>query len=113
MSLSVSVYLSIKIDNNYIVAVPDAEVVAVLCLVPVLHPDVPFLGTFGADTRGGGAVTGGGGAVTGGGRAAVTGGGSGVVTGGGRGACDAALSLDSTDTGRRVIAPVLSQSILK
>ena len=79
-------------------AVPDAEVVAVLRLVPVLHLDVPFLGTFGADTRGGGAVTGGG---------------SGVVTGGGKGDGDAALSLDSTDTGGGVIAFVPSQGILK
>ena len=45
LSLSVSVYLFIKFDNNYIVAVPDAEVVAVHRLVPVLHLDVPFLGT--------------------------------------------------------------------
>ena len=43
--MSVSVYLFIKFDNNYIVAVPDAEVVAVHRLVPVLHLDVPFLGT--------------------------------------------------------------------
>ena len=61
--------------NNYIVAVPDAGVVAVrLFVVPVLRLDIAL----GADTGGGG----GRGLITGG---VVTGGGSGHVTGGRRG----------------------------
>ena len=56
--------------NNYIVAVPDAGVVAVLLFVPVLRLDIAL----GADTGGGG----GRGLVTGG---LVTGGGKGHITG--------------------------------
>ena len=73
--------------NNYIVTVPNAGVVAVLCVVvPVIHVVVPILRldvALGADTGGGR------------GRGLVTGCGSGPVTGGGRGAGDALLSYSS------------------
>ena len=56
-SLSLSVfhlhfclYLSLSHYNIYIVPLPDAEIVAVLCLVPFLCLDVPFLGGSGAVT---------------------------------------------------------------
>ena len=96
--------------NNYIVAVPDAGVVAVLLFVPVLRLDIAL----GADTGGGG----GRGLVNGGrGRALVIGGGSGHVTGGrrgrggpitggGRGAGDRGTALSPVPT-------VLSQGTLK
>ena len=111
-------YLSLCHYNIYIVPLPDAEVVAVLCLIPFLRLDVPFFGGSGAVT-GSGTVNGGGrgvvtgrriGAVTGGVIGTVTGGGGGDIIGGGRDAGDAVLSLKSTDTGGGVI---LSQGILK
>ena len=86
--------------NNYIVAVPDAGVVAVLLFVPVLR-------------RGGGrgvvigrrgralVIRGGSGHVTGGRR-----GRGGPITGGGRGAGDRGTALSPVPT-------VLSQGILK
>ena len=92
MCLTMSLFLYVShclplklIMNNYIVAVPDAGVAAVLLVVvPVLRLDIAL----GADTGGGGGrglVTGG--VVTGGGRGRglVIGGESGDVTGGKRG----------------------------
>ena len=129
MCLTMSLFLYVShclplklIMNNYIVAVPDAGVVAVLLFaVPVLCLDIAL----GADTGGGGGrglITGS--VVTGGGRgrALVIGGGSGhvtrgrrgrggPVTGGGRGAGDALLSLDSTALSP--VPTILSQGILK
>ena len=70
--------------NNYIVTVPNAGVVAVLCVVvPVVVPVLRLDVALGADTGG----------VRG--RGLVTGCGSGPVTGGGRSAGDALLSFSS------------------
>ena len=94
--------------NNYIVAVPDAGVVAVLLFVPVLCLDIAL----GADTGGGGGrglVTGGRALVIGGGSGHVTGGRrgrGGPITGGGRGAGDRGTALSPVPT-------VLSQGTLK
>ena len=94
--MCLTVFLSKLIMNNYIVAVPDAGVVAVLLFVPVLR-------LIGGGR--GGPVTGGrrgrGGPVTGGRR-----GRGGPITGGGRGAGDRSTALSPVPT-------VLSQGTLK